>query len=169
MKVLAENKKGNRRLFYDEKGKKQDIPGRCDRCVGGSADGGSSSDGLRKQENGYRFEGRLYILAVYQCGYCLYPEKKHTIHLLAAMIGYTDYYFSTRFKKETGMSVRDYVMQAKINSAEMLLRETDSSMADIAARLGFGSQSHFGSVFRKMTGMTPTEYQEFNGLLSAQK
>lgn len=93
----------------------------------------------------------------------LYPEQAHSISSLAEMTGYTDYYFSNKFKKETGMSVRDFVMQAKIDHAKTLLLEPETSVADVAEALGFSSQSHFGSVFRRIAGMTPTEFQETNG------
>lgn len=52
-------------------------------------------------------------------------------------------YLSTKFKKETGMIISDYIMKEKIEEAKRLLRYTDKSATAIAAYLGFSSQSHF--------------------------
>ena len=87
-------------------------------------------------------------------------EEKADIHFLANYLGYSDYYFSSRFKQETGMSVREYSMRCKIDRAKVLLRETGDSVQEIAVGLGFSSQSYFGEVFREMEGMSPVEYRE---------
>ena len=56
-------------------------------------------------------------------------------------------------------SLRDYTAQQKIEKAKTLLAQNTMSISDISEYLGYNSQSYFCSVFRKMTGMTPSEYQ----------
>ena len=97
------------------------------------------------------------------CDYIsLHVEEQIDIHSLASRLGYTDYYFSTKFKKEVGVSVRTYVMQKKIEKAMELLVTTHKEVQDISCQLGYSSQSHFGDVFRKVNGMSPGEYRQLN-------
>ena len=85
------------------------------------------------------------------------------IHTLAARLGYTDYYFSSKFKKEVGMSVRDYIMKQKIERAKELLRGSTMDIQTISEQLGFASQSHFGEVFRDLVGESPGSYRSGKG------
>ena len=78
---------------------------------------------------------------------------------LAAAVGLNESYLSVLFKKETGKAVSDYIRHRRVEAAEGMLRYSDYSYSDIANYLAFCSQSHFTSVFRKATGMTPREYR----------
>lgn len=69
-------------------------------------------------------------------------------------------YLSRLFKEETGMGISDYVRHEKIDLAKSMLQHSEINYADIAHKLGFSSQSHFGKVFRQMEGMTPKEYRD---------
>jgi len=90
----------------------------------------------------------------------LHPEENLDVKKLSKMTGYTDYYFSTKFKQETGRSVRDFVTEVKIERAKVLLKNPQYTIKDVAEELGFSSQSHFGDVFKKATGMTPGAFKE---------
>ncbi len=68
-------------------------------------------------------------------------------------------YLSTKFKKETGMTLSQYVQEQKIEKAKSLLMSTDRSILEIATYLNFSSQGYFQNVFKKCTGMTPKEYR----------
>ncbi|WP_406017120.1 helix-turn-helix transcriptional regulator [Succinivibrio sp.] len=68
-------------------------------------------------------------------------------------------YLSKLFRQEKNMSIGDYIRRRKIEIAKMLLRTTDRSLGEIAMLLSFNSQSHFGRVFLKETGMTPAAYK----------
>lgn len=89
----------------------------------------------------------------------MHPEENPDLEQMAKKYGYTPYYFSKKFKQEVGLSLRDYTAQQKIEKAKTLLSQNTMSISDISEYLGFNSQSYFGSVFRKMTGVTPSEYQ----------
>ena len=69
-------------------------------------------------------------------------------------------HFSAKFKKETGMTLTDYILTEKTEEAKRLLRYSDKSAAEIAAYLGFSSQGHFAKVFKKYSGQTPNEFRE---------
>ncbi|MDJ0594402.1 MAG: AraC family transcriptional regulator [Pleurocapsa sp. MO_226.B13] len=79
---------------------------------------------------------------------------------LASHIGITQFHFSRLFKKSTGMSPHQYVMQQRIERAKQLLKTADISIADIALDCGFSSQSHLGKYFRQLTGITPKAYRQ---------
>lgn len=99
------------------------------------------------------------------CDYMeLHVNDKADIHSLAKYLGYSDYYFSSLFKKETGMSVREYSMRVKVESAKIYLKESGKTMAEISEELGFSSQSYFGEVFRELEGISPMEYRQRNSV-----
>lgn len=86
-------------------------------------------------------------------------ESKISLETVASAQGFNKNYLATRFKKETGRTVGDYIAQAKIEYSKNLLDHTTLSISEIGHRLCFSSESHFSSIFRKITGMTPTEYK----------
>ncbi|MCK9513614.1 MAG: AraC family transcriptional regulator [Pigmentiphaga sp.] len=67
------------------------------------------------------------------------------------------------FQANLGTSPHGYVTQQRLQKARQLLRAQRDSVADIAAQLGFSSQSHFASVFRKAHAMSPTEFRRLRG------
>lgn len=68
--------------------------------------------------------------------------------------------FNRRFKKETGITPIEYLIEIRIKRAKTLLRRKDIPITDIAMRCGFGSSAHFSSCFQSRTGVTPTEYRD---------
>ncbi len=86
-------------------------------------------------------------------------EEPIELQYLAARIGYSEYYLSRKFKKETGKSVNEYIRDARINQAKILLETTQMSIQDISERLCFGTRSFFAGTFRKIAGMPPAEYR----------
>lgn len=67
--------------------------------------------------------------------------------------------FKILFKEETGETPRGYINQLKIRRAQRLIREGMSS-TEAAMAMGFSTPNYFSVVFRKFTGLTPTEYRE---------
>lgn len=87
-------------------------------------------------------------------------ESPLTIRELAEKSGYSGYYISSLFRKETGSGIGDYIRQQKVERAKLLLADTRRPVSDIAASLSFSTPSRFTAVFHKLTGMTPREYRE---------
>lgn len=83
-----------------------------------------------------------------------------TVEELAERENLSTGYFSRLFVKETGMKVNTYINEAKIRTAENMLRYSDFTILDIALSLGFSSQSAFSSSFKKITQMTPKAYRD---------
>lgn len=72
-------------------------------------------------------------------------------------------YLSTKFHRETGVKLNDFILQQKTEEAKRLLRYTDRSAAAIGDYLAFSSPAHFTRVFKKYVGMTPNEYRNRHG------
>lgn len=86
---------------------------------------------------------------------------KITVSTLAEQVHLTPNYLSTLFHKTEGISIPEYIQQEKIRFAENMLLYSDESYSRIAAYLGFSSQSYFGVLFKKYTGMTPGQYRSY--------
>ena len=79
-------------------------------------------------------------------------------------VGYNYDYFRKAFKKHFRISVNDYIVNAKMENAIILLNTRKYSIGEIATLLGFSSTSHFISLFKEKYQMTPSMYQEQNNL-----
>jgi AraC-like DNA-binding protein len=68
-------------------------------------------------------------------------------------------YFSEKFKEATGTNFVKYVARKRFEKAEVLLRNADLRVSEIAFAVGFQSLSQFNRVFKKLAGKSPTEYR----------
>ena len=79
---------------------------------------------------------------------------------LSVVTGLNESYLSRLFKKETGLTVTDYILRKKIETAENMLKFSEYSPSQIAFMLGFPSQSYFTAAFKKISGTTPKKYRD---------
>ena len=77
----------------------------------------------------------------------------------ARICGMSESHFMSFFKRATGQSFMAYLNHCRIERAQTLLAMTDKSVSDISQEMGFCDQSYFGTVFRKLVGMTPAAYR----------
>ena len=70
-------------------------------------------------------------------------------------------HLSAKFKEDTGKTLSEFVMYEKIRRAKSLLAGTDKPFFEIADYLGFSSQSHFQTTFKRFTNQTPKEYRAY--------
>ena len=78
---------------------------------------------------------------------------------LAELCGMSTRHLIRAFKEETGMTVAEYVKQATIERAKLMLSDSRVRIGDIVERLGFSSSASFAYAFRRSTGCRPTEYR----------
>lgn len=86
-------------------------------------------------------------------------HSKIIIHELAEELDVSKEYLSALFRKTEGICIKDYIMREKVNLAENLLIYSEYSIEQIGLYLGFSSQSHFGTIFKKYENMTPRQYR----------
>lgn len=87
-------------------------------------------------------------------------HQKISAQELADELGLSRSYLSQLFLQEEGLNLSSYILRAKVRASEYLLMMPELSLEQIAATLGFSSQSHFGQVFKRFNGMTPGAYRE---------
>lgn len=79
---------------------------------------------------------------------------------IAAVAGLSQFHFARSFRKTTGMTPQQYLMQQRIERAKELLSRADLPIVEVSLRTGFKNQSHFTTLFRKMTKLTPKTWRE---------
>ena len=90
----------------------------------------------------------FHLLAVY------YKENR-TVQFYADKLNITSKYLTTAIKKTTGRPVLEWLHEAVLIEAKMLLKTTDLTVQEISDRLNFSSPSAFVQFFKKHTGTTP--------------
>jgi len=83
-----------------------------------------------------------------------------TVNEIAEQLEVHPNYLGKVFQEQEGLSLHMYITKEKINLAKNLLVYSNYPCADIAQYLGFASQSHLGSTFKKVTGMTLKKYRD---------
>lgn len=84
-----------------------------------------------------------------------------TLKELADLAGLTPTYFSTVFKKVTGITLWEYLSFKRIDmAARLLAADSDKNMIEIAYVCGFHNTANFNKTFRKVMGITPSEYKK---------
>ena len=78
---------------------------------------------------------------------------------LARQCGYTEYYLTRKFMKETGMKLTDYIRSVRIDAAKVMLLASKKDIQQISEELQFGSRNYFDRVFRLQIGVSPAQYR----------
>ena len=89
-----------------------------------------------------------------------------TLDVLAKVSHMNKYYLVHSFTNNYGCSPINYLNEKKIDESKILLEKTNYSIAEIARRIGFSSQSYFSQSFKKHTYMTPNEYRRSTNKLN---
>lgn len=79
---------------------------------------------------------------------------------LAALCGISQSHLMRSFKASTGWQIHKFIAEDRLKAAKTMLGLEHCNTKEIAARLGFGSPAYFATAFRRMTGMTPSEYRK---------
>jgi AraC-like DNA-binding protein len=82
-----------------------------------------------------------------------------TLEDLAATAGLSRRYFSRQLQAATGLSPHEYVLRRRIGRAQQRLAATADPLVDIGLSVGFQTQAHFTTVFKKFVGYTPLQWR----------
>ncbi len=78
---------------------------------------------------------------------------------LAAVAFLSEFHFSRLFKRATGLAPHQYVIVQRVERAKALIREGRMPLVNVAATVGFSSQSHLNLHFKRIVGFTPAEFR----------
>lgn len=78
---------------------------------------------------------------------------------VAKELSYSEYYLSHIFSEKVGMSIKEYVVKKKLNTAAQMLKTTNLTIGEISDYLNFSTQHTFRQAFKKVYSMSPNEYR----------
>ena len=83
--------------------------------------------------------------------------KRLSLSDIADKFNYSRSFLCKTFKEQTGESIMSHFNRLKVKEAERLLKETDKTISEVAAAVGFPDAKYFGALFKSHTGASPTE------------
>lgn len=87
-------------------------------------------------------------------------SEEISLEEIARRVSISPFYFSKLFKEETGENFIDYITMARINRAKKLLSDTGLSIKEVSGTTGYSDPNYFSKLFKRIVGLTPTEYRE---------
>lgn len=87
-------------------------------------------------------------------------ESELGLKEIAAQVNFSAAYLNVVFRTETGMTIKQYLIDCRIREAKRLLRDPGVRISEIAQRCGYSNPNYFAKAFRETTGLTPGEYRE---------
>lgn len=84
---------------------------------------------------------------------------KITLQDLATVAGLSRMHFAAQFRAAVGMRPHEYLMKRRIERAEELLKQAEISLVEVALTVGFQTQAHFTTVFKRFAGDTPYQWR----------
>ena len=88
-----------------------------------------------------------------------YKEPDLSIQEIAGTVHLSVGYLSSIFRKETGMTIKNYLTELRINKARELLEKDEMKIGDVSRMVGYRSSQYFSQAFYKSVGVLPTEYR----------
>lgn len=89
-----------------------------------------------------------------------HSSENLTVNAIAGYFNYNPKYLSSFFKEQSGTTLKQYILQVKMDSAKAELSDTNLSISQIAYNVGFSDPHNFSNAFKKITGLSPSEYRE---------
>lgn len=87
-------------------------------------------------------------------------EQQLTLKQMARYAGYSESYFYRQFVRQTSLSPINYFIHLKINKAAVYLLKTTMTISQIAAKLGFGSADYFSRTFKRIVGISASDFRK---------
>ncbi len=88
-----------------------------------------------------------------------YFNTNLSIIAIANSVGLSPNYLCSLFKKNTGTTINDFILQIRIEKSKRLLRTTDLRLYEICERVGVTDPNYFSALFKRLYGQTPREYR----------
>lgn len=71
-------------------------------------------------------------------------------------------HLAKKFKKETGKTISEYINETRIKEAQFIIKVTEIKIEDIAYYVGYNDKKYFSKTFKKIAGVSPSEYRKYN-------
>ncbi len=145
------------KLFYDELSKKM-----ADHATDSTIDMIRWVNYLLEKTFQYEEEITKSVTMIDKINYYIHEHYAEELgrNEIAASFYLTPEYLAKLYKKRTGMSLKDYINEYRIEKAKEYLRQDEKNVSDIADLVGFPNFSYFSTIFKKITGTTPMEYKK---------
>ncbi|KAF4324561.1 hypothetical protein G195_002022 [Phytophthora kernoviae 00238/432] len=91
-------------------------------------------------------------------------RREVSLDEIAAKLGLNPSYFSQLFKQTTGQTFIQYRIRSKMELAKRMLEQPGNRITDISYEVGYADHPHFTKTFKKITGLTPSEYRSKLGI-----
>lgn len=114
----------------------------------------NADSGTQKQENSTVERAKAYIRENYSWDISLDDVSRR--------LKLTPYYFSKLFKQETGSTFVEYLTSVRMETAKKLLKNPELSIKEIGISVGYSDPNYFSRIFKKVMGVTPSEFREKN-------
>lgn len=88
-----------------------------------------------------------------------YADSGLSVNRISAEMNYSANYLGNAFKREYGESINDFLNKTRVEAAKRLMNETDMRVYEIAFAVGFNDQHYFSKTFRRIAGISPSEYR----------
>jgi AraC family transcriptional regulator len=96
----------------------------------------------------------------------IHLSNKITLLDLAAVAGLSRMHFASQFRMATGLRPHEFVLRRRVQQAEELLRGSRMAIVEVALTVGFQTQAHFTTVFKRFAGCTPRQWRAASQLPS---
>lgn len=83
-----------------------------------------------------------------------------TLADLSRSVGLSRMHFASQFRAAIGLRPHEYVLRRRVEKAQEMLASTDDPIAELALAVGFSSQAHFTTVFKRFCGVTPARWRD---------
>lgn len=87
-------------------------------------------------------------------------QKDISLDEISEKLNISSYYFSKLFKEQQGEGFVEYLTRRRIDKAKEMLLDPEKSIKEVGIACGYGDPNYFSRIFKKSTGMTPSEYKE---------
>ncbi len=105
----------------------------------------------KKELNGLILEATQYIEENYR--------NNITLDDVARQVNMSYHYFSKFFRDSTGRNFTDYLTDLRMQKAKQFLKQTGMNIKAVSCEIGYSDPNYFSKIFKKYTGLTPTEYR----------
>lgn len=114
-----------------------------------------------KKNSGNKYQNSYSGLAIYHA--LRYIDRNYleinSIKEISEKLSYSEYYLAHIFKEKMGVSIKQYITEKKVAEGCNLLKNSNLSITEISDKLGYSSPHSFSQNFKKITGVSPSDYK----------